>query len=624
MQLYTGVSSQFIELVDKSQIEYIIEHSFQKQMGYSPSPSEVNSWKNSLKAMSYVIKDTGLYDLGVIVEYVLPYSSSRLDIMLTGKNRFKKPNAVIIELKQWEKAYYKGINDCVEVFPNSPLLHPSAQAGGYAEYLEDVHTAFYESDENPELVNLEACSFLHNARRNSCGDLNNVVFADILSKYPMFTGDMSNELVNFLSDFIGNGEGEAVLNKVLQSSYRPSKKLLENVSRIIKGNPVFQLLDEQKIVFNAILSLVKDPKLRESKATVIVVGGPGTGKSVIAVNLLAELAMGNYNVMHCTGSAAFTTNLRAQIGSKGTRIFRYFNSFSKLDYNNFDVLIADEAHRIRETSNGRFTRIEARSGKSQVEELIDAAKVSLFLLDYNQIVRPKEIGTPELIESVAKSKGIKTFKINLNTQFRCSGSESYIAWLDYVLNIGGRFDLSWRNNGEYLFEIVESPSELEKKILEKAVKEDTARLVAGFCWPWSDPKNDGSLADDVVIGTWSKPWNRKRGKNYCNPSNDPYTIWATKQEGLTQIGCIYSAQGFEFDYTGVIFGNDVIWNKESKEWIGLQESSCDPVLKKSKNDFAKLILHTYKVLLSRGIKGTYVYFLDKSTKEYFKEMLISL
>lgn len=624
MQLYTGVSSQFIELVDKCQIEYIIEHSFKKQMGYSPSPSEVNSWKNSLKAMSYVIKDTGLVDLGVIVEYILPYSSSRLDIMLTGNNHFGKPNAVIIELKQWEKAYYKGINDCVEVFPNNPLLHPSAQAGGYAEYLKDMHTAFYESDENPELVNLEACSFLHNARRNSCGDLNNVVFADILSKYPMFTGDMSNELVNYLSEFIGNGEGEAVLNKVLQSSYRPSKKLLENVSRIIKGNPVFQLLDEQKIVFNAILSLVKDPKLRESKATVIVIGGPGTGKSVIAVNLLAELAIENYNVMHCTGSAAFTTNLRAQVGSKGTRIFRYFNSFSKLDYNNFDVLIADEAHRIRETSNGRFTRIEARSGKSQVEELIDAAKVSLFLLDYNQIVRPGEIGTPELIESVARSKGIKTFKINLNTQFRCSGSESYIAWLDYVLNMGGRFDLSWKNNGEYLFEIVESPSELEKNILEKAVKGDTARIVAGFCWPWSDPKNDGSLAEDVVIGTWSKPWNRKRSRNYYNPVNDPYTIWATKQEGLTQIGCIYSAQGFEFDYAGVIFGNDVIWDKELKEWIGLKENSCDPVVKKSRNDFAKLIMHTYKVLLSRGIKGTYVYFLDKSTKEYFEEMLTSL
>ena len=624
MQLYTGISSQFIELVEKSQIEYIIENSFKKQIGYSPSPSEVNSWKNSLKAMSYVIKDTGLDDLGVIVEYMLPYSSSRLDIMLTGKNHFEKPNAVIIELKQWEKAYYKGINDCVEVFPNNPLLHPSAQAGGYAEYLEDVHTAFYESDENPEPVNLEACSFLHNARRNSCGDLNSVVFVDILSKYPMFTGDMSDELVNFLSERVGNGEGEAVLDKVLQSSYRPSKKLLENVSRIIKGNPVFQLLDEQKIVFNAILSLVKDPKLRESKAAVIVVGGPGTGKSVIAVNLLAELAKENYNVMHCTGSAAFTTNLRAQVGSKGTRIFRYFNSFSKVDYNNFDVLIADEAHRIRETSNGRFTRIEAKSGKSQVEELIDAAKVSLFLLDYNQIVRPGEIGTPDLIESVAKSKGIKTFKINLNTQFRCSGSESYIAWLDYVLNMGGRFDLSWKSNEEYLFEIVESPSELEKKILEKAVKGNTARLVAGFCWPWSDPRSDGSLAEDVVIGTWEKPWNRKRSRNSYNPANDPYTIWATKQEGLTQIGCIYSAQGFEFDYTGVIFGNDVIWNKESKEWIGLKENSCDPVVKRSRNDFAKLILHTYKVLLSRGMKGTYVYFLDKSTQEYFEEMLTSL
>lgn len=619
MQLFHGTGSEFIELAMGNYLHDILVKSFIAQIGFKPSESETNSWKHSLKAMADIMNEAFLRDTGVIVEYRLPYSNRRIDVMLMGKNG-EKENAVIVELKQWDKAWSNGIIDTVELRPGEEELHPSAQARGYAEYLRDNQTVFYESEENPNPVNLEACSFLHNAESRSCGDLLSAFYLDLLTDYPLFTRDLKDKFEEYLSDRLYKGDGNKILIRVASSKFRPSKKLLENTAEIIQGNPVFTLLDEQKVAFNIVMSKVKESKTSGRKTVVIVTGGPGTGKSVIAVQLLAGLAKENYNVTYCTGSAAFTTNLRAQVGRRGSSLFKYTHSFTEVEPNHFDVLIVDEAHRIRESSNNRFTQRDRESDKPQVEELIDVAKVSVFLLDNNQIVRPNEIGSPELIKRHAEMKNAEIFSINLNTQFRCSGSSAYIDWLDSVLNIGGQPDLSWKLNNEYEFKIMDSPWELEAKIKEKVKQGNTARIVAGFCWPWSDPQKDGSLVSDVRIGSWSKPWNKKR-KGSTLPQNDPYTIWATQNQALEQVGCIYSAQGFEFDYCGVIFGNDIVWDEEANNWVGKKENSFDSVVKRERNNFERLILDTYKVLLSRGMKGTYVYFLDPSTREHFEEML---
>ena len=406
---------------------------------------------------------------------------------------------------------------------------------------------------------------------------------------------------------------------MLQSKYRPSKKLLENTARIIQGSPVFTLLDEQQVVFNVVVSKVREMKNTSDKSVVVVTGGPGTGKSVIAVQLLAALASENINVVHCTGSAAFTTNLRAQVGGRASALFKYFNSFRDTGYNEIDVLIADEAHRVRANSDGRYTRKAERSNKPQVEELIDAAKVSVFLLDDHQVVRPDEIGTPELIVQAARRRGATVFPVALDAQFRCSGSGAYIEWLNHMFGLGGSDDRSWLAGKEYDFRIASSPGELETMIRDRADAGNTARLVAGFCWPWSNPLPGGGLVPDVVIGDWARPWNRKRDGSAA-PKNDPYTIWATRPEGLHQIGCIYSAQGFEFDYCGVIFGNDLMWSDLTRGWSGVNSNSRDTVVKRS-GDFTQLMLHTYRVLLSRGMKGTYVYFLDDATRRHFEEAL---
>jgi hypothetical protein len=371
-----------------------------------------------------------------------------------------------------------------------------------------------------------------------------------------------------------------------------------------------------------VLSKVREFDRKAGNAAVIVRGGPGTGKSVIAMRLMGDLARQHRIVVHATGSKAFTTNLRASVGSKASSVFKYFNSFTAEDPDSIDILVADEAHRIRTTSNSRFTKKHLRSDKSQVEELLDVAKVAVFLLDDNQVVRPGETGTPKLIRETANTRGSEVWEIDLRAQFRCSGSDSYLRWLDWAFDLGGDPDLSWRypvqsTEADYQFTIVGTPEELERRIREHSAEGASARMVAGFCWPWSDPAADGSLVEDVVLDDWKRPWNRKERGNEP-PHRHPYTIWASQPAGLDEVGCIYSAQGFEFDYCGVIMGHDLV--RRGNEWVSDKTASYDSVVKRSK-DMTRELLNTYRVLLSRGIRGTYVYCADTETRGFLEEAL---
>lgn len=614
MQLFKGIADEFIARTDQGTIAGTLEHNFARFMGYKPSHSEVQSWKNSLFHLATAMDKAGVEEAGVIVEYRLPASSKRLDAMIIGPGVDDTPRAVIVELKQWDAAYASDIDDCV-VFDHLAKtgyhLHPSRQAGNYAEYLQSCHSAFY-GDDSSQPIELRACSFLHNANSHQCGDLLLPIYGPLLAEYPMFTADQRNALGNYLYDQAGAGDGRDALQQVLESKYAPSRKLLEHAAEMIEGNPVFTLLDEQQVVLNIVISKVRAMSDRTTNAVVLVLGGPGTGKSVIAVRLLAELAKQGTNVVHCTGSKAFTMNMRAQVGRRASALFKYFSSFVETPPKSIDVLIADEAHRIRHSSNTRWSK---RSNKPQIEEMIDAAKLSVFLLDHHQVVRPDEVGTPELIRDTAKAIGADLYEIELRSQYRCSGSESCLRWLDHLLAVDGEPDLTWRD--DYEFGICSSPEELEQIVAARVDPGSTGRLVAGFCWPWSNSEPGGELVPDVEIDGWSRAWNRKE-KGGEPPHRHPYTLWATEPESFSQVGCIYSAQGFEFDYCGVIFGNDLVWRDD--EWVAVRENSRDSVVKRSK-DLERNLRNTYRVLMSRGMKGTYVYFLDEETRQHVESEL---
>lgn len=376
MQLYAGSSRQFIDDTFQNRIAEKLKENFFRELRYQPSPSEVRSWQNSLRAMSQVLQYAKLEDQGILLEYQLPLSSKRLDCMITGKSDHGDKQAVIVELKQWEHVSLSNIEDCVVTFLGGRKrdeLHPSRQVGQYRDYLVDNHTAFSDG-----AIDLSACAYMHNAQYSQDDPLFDPVYGDITTQFPIFTGDQSADLVSFLGARVGAGEGLDVLGTVLESKYRPSRKLLDHTASVVRGQSQYVLLDDQLVVLNAVLAQARRGFHARKKAVMLIHGGPGTGKSVIALHLLAELADMGLNVQHATGSKAFTENLRKLVGSRAGAQFKYFNSYVTVDRDEIDVLVMDEAHRIRDTSVNRFTPAAARTGKPQIEELLHAAKVSVF------------------------------------------------------------------------------------------------------------------------------------------------------------------------------------------------------------------------------------------------------
>lgn len=618
MRLYSGTTKQFIRDTQLNQIAEKLKLSFFDQMGFNPSPSEIRSWRNSLLSMASAIEYSELLDHGVILEYQIPLTSLRLDCLLSGTDKSSLPNAVIVELKQWELCHRSECDNEVVTYTGGAereVLHPSVQVGRYRQYLQDIHTAFYEGS-SP--VNLSACSYLHNYSFHENDPLFDNKFNLNMQNNPVFSKDNVPNLSEFLRKRLEGGNGLEVLKSIEQSEYRPSKKLMDHVGNIIKGKDEYVLMDEQQVVYDKVVTIAKNSYHDKKKAIIIVKGGPGTGKSVIAINLMADLLLDGYNAHYATGSRAFTQTLRKIIGSRGACQFKYFNSYMKAEPNEVDVLICDEAHRIRKFSHSRFTKRADRTNLPQIHELVNASKVCVFFIDDFQIVRPQEIGSVDYIRDYTISEGIQAHEYELDVQFRCSGSEAFVNWVNNTLAIRRTANPIWTGEDEFDFRIIESPEKLEELIIKRNEQDYTARLTAGFCWPWSKPKQDGTLVNDVKLGKFERPWNAKSRAGRLAKGIPKESLWAYDPNGVHQVGCIYTAQGFEFDYVGVIFGKDLVYRFSEGSWIGQKKVSFDTVVKRSKGKFLDLVKNTYRVLLTRGMKGCYVYFMDQETEQFFK------
>jgi DUF2075 family protein len=617
MRLYIGSTRQFITDVAHNQVADKLKSAFFNYYRYAPSPGEIRSWRQSLGSISQVFQLNSLLDHGIILEYQIPFTSKRLDCLITGRDELHNDNAVIIELKQWENCRpADGENEVITYVGGAEreVLHPSAQVGQYATYLEDVHTAFYEP---PGPVKLSACAYLHNYRFVSDEILLTKKFSRILDNYPLFSMDDVDPLSDFLRTRLQGGSGMDVLGRIEDGEYRPSKKLMEHVGNVIKGKPEYILLDEQLVAYDRVMASAKKGMGDRRKTVIIIKGGPGTGKSVIAINLMADLLLAGYNAHYATGSKAFTETLRKIIGNRGSIQFKYFNSYMGANRDAVDVLICDEAHRIRETSQNRFTSKAKRTDTPQIQELINTGRVSVFFIDQDQVVRPAEIGSIKHIKEYASKNDCLLFEHELETQFRCSGSEAFVSWINNTLGIARTAHVLWTGEENFEFKIFESPESLEKAIRLKSQQGNSARMTAGFCWEWSKHNDERALNDDVVIGDYKRPWNARHEAVKLPKGVPKAQFWAHDPNGIEQIGCVYTAQGFEFDYIGVIFGNDIIYNFEESKWIGYPGNSKDPVVRGAKVKFIDLVKHTYRVLLSRGLKGCYVYFLDQDTEKFF-------
>jgi DUF2075 family protein len=622
MLLYSATCSDFYKDVASQNIADKISSEFKVQLGYTPNKSEYRSWQNSLTALHFSAKLAGLSDQGVIVEYKLPNAGLRLDVMFTGADAAGKDSAAVIELKQWDECD-PAEGDHVLTWLNGgkrEALHPSVQVGRYLTYLEDGQSVFHEGDPP---VSATASAYLHNYRYISQDPLLDDKFVEAIKRCPIFTKDDQQKLVTELAQRVGGGAGDSVLERVLESEARPSKKLLEHVGQMLEGKAEYVLLDDQLIAYDRVITEARKALKRGATSTVLIEGGPGTGKSVVALNLLAQLSKDGYNSHYLTGSQAFTESLKKIAGTRAAQQFRSFGGYPVAEPRAVDVLICDEAHRIRKTSVHRFTKPHERSGKQQIDELLDAAKVNVFFVDDLQRIRGNEVGSMDLIRKSSKSAGKPVYEYKLAAQFRCAGSDGFINWVTHTLGLDSTGNDMWTGDQDFEFEIVGSPHDLAAMIRDKAESGATARMAAGYCWHWAKlPRSDGTLEDDVVIGDFKMPWNARSGSGPLAPGIPKEVDWARDPGGLEQIGCIYTAQGFEFDYAGVIFGPDLVY-REGAGWISQRGESHDRVAKQDPDSFTERIKNVYRVLLTRGMKGCYVHFTDDETRAYWESRIAS-
>jgi hypothetical protein len=618
MHLYRGTTQQFIGDATQARLAYLLADRFFDEFRYKPPQSEVHAWQNSLGAMAGVLQHADLTDQGILVELKLPLSSKRLDVMVTGSNpSTKRDHAVVVELKQWTDVGRSNITDCVAIdFGGRPRvhLHPSAQVRQYQRYLQDTHPAFYGDDG----IDLDACAYLHNAKHDAGSPIYDTAFATLLATNPAFAGSQRDAFATFLDQRVAGPDEEGeILERVAATSFKPHKRLLDHVARVIRNEPTFVLLDEQLVAYNAILDAVGHAGQNRQEAVFLIEGGPGTGKSVIALNLVAELAERGLSTLHLTGSKAFTENLRRIVGGRAGALFKYFRDTATVT-DRLDVAILDEAHRIRTISTNRFTPAKARTGKAQIDDVLDASRTTVFFIDDLQVVRPGEVGSTDLIRESAAKRGIEVRDFKLEAQFRSNGSDSFIQWVDNTLELNRTPQVLWSMDDEFDFRIVGNVRELERMVRLRAVEGSTARLVAGFCWPWSDPDDAGHLQPDVRVGEWSMPWNAKDGVGRLGPGIPKSDFWASDPGGIEQVGCVYTAQGFEFDYVGVIVGPDLVYRPMDGGWVGQPEQSHDRVVRRgvSSAAFTRYVKSTYRVLLTRGLRGCYVFFMDPPTRDF--------
>jgi DUF2075 family protein/DNA replication protein DnaC len=622
--IYDAPQDKFFEDVRKNNLADIMKSNFEENSGMKVGKPEYNSWTVTGDKIKNLIESSGVSNIHVSFEYQVPYTQKRIDCLLFGTNTDQKGIVVHIELKQWEKVEPLDVEgNFVETYTGGntrKVAHPSQQVEGYHDYL----LGFVEVFEEKEL-NLYGCSYCPNYKKNLGEGLFAPAYTKVLEKFPIYTHNDVDLLASKLKELLKNGKGFEIFNKFMQSPIKPSKKLLESTANIISNKSNFSLLNDQIVAKNVILDKIKKAEKNNEKSVVIVKGGPGTGKTVIALHILAEMAAKKKSIFFSSKSKPLIEAIKHNIDEKEAKLlFASLNPFipTRIKENQLDILIIDEAHRVGKTSNNQFTKSIDRTEMPQIEQLIRCAKTSVFFIDDKQVIRSLEVGNTNLIKEASEKYKCKIKEVELVSQFRCSGSDNYIDWIESVLGHSTEKRLFSSKNDKFDFQIISAPKKLYEIIKQKnSEPKTTARLTAGFCWKWSQTLDkNGEFINDVSIGDFAMPWEThdkiKPPEGYVK-----WYEWAYKPEGIKQIGCIYTAQGFEFDYVGVIVGNDIKYDKEKDCLVGNPEGTKDPILKRSKQKFDEYVKNIYRVLMTRGIKGCYVYFVDKEVEEYFRKRI---
>ncbi|HVB02498.1 MAG TPA: DUF2075 domain-containing protein [Chitinophagaceae bacterium] len=618
MIIYQETKEKFLEDVLNNRIDGLIQERFRLTMYKNTNPAELNSWRNSMLYMKNALEDPEIAgNCGVAIEYKIPQTSKRIDFLLSGYNSSAAGHVVLVELKQWEKAELTDQDAIVNTFIGKGIRaqnHPSYQAWTYASLLDQFNEAVYRHD-----IRIKPCAYLHNYTDD--GVLSHEHYQEYFDKAPLFFREDLYKFREFIKKFVRKGDKGKLLFKIENGKIRPSRNLADALASMLAGNPEFLMIDEQKIIFETALSLIKKAK-KGKKQVLIVKGGPGTGKSVVAVQLLVAVTQMRKLIHYVTKNAAPRKVYESKLTGKMTRtqyenLFKGSGAYHNCIPDTLDALIVDEAHRLRERS-GLFGNL----GENQIKEIIRSSKSAVFFIDEDQRVTLHDIGSREEIRKWAHRENAEITECELSSQFRCNGSDGYLAWLDQVLQI--RETANYKlNELDYDFRVFDSPEELREVIFEKNLISNKARLVAGYCWDWISKKNPKEF--DIIIGDrFRMQWNLQ---SYGN-------LWLINRDSVNQVGCIHTCQGLELDYIGVIIGPDLIFRNNKICTDPSKRSHMDTSVRGYRTLLKKeplrtparldlIIKNTYRTLMTRGTRGCYVYCTDPNTSDYFKELKLN-
>lgn len=626
MIVYKKTKKEFLHdvLESDNEIEDIINSAVAIKLNRGTGKSEYNSWKNSLSEMAKILySDKIPEEATVCIEYNIPRTNNRIDIIIAGQDIAFKDKVIIIELKQWSEAKLTSKDAIINTRVGKNVIkdtsHPSYQAWSYVKLLEGFNKEVYERN-----LHILPCAYLHNYKNDNI--INNDFYKYYLEKAPVFLKGERSKLIEFISTHIKNPDKNDIMSIIDNSEIRPSKSLANSMVSMLKGNQEFTLIDNQKLVYETALELSR--KSTNNKKNVLIVhGGPGTGKSVIAINLLVELSKKGFNTRYVSKNAAPRSVYESKLTGtlKKTEISNLFTgsgAFTDCQENVYDALIIDEAHRLN-LKSGLYGNL----GDNQVKEVIYSSRCSIFFLDEDQTVTFSDIGKESEIRKWAEYYGANVEVHELESQFRCAGSDGYLAWLDNTLQIRETANTTL-DTKEYDFKIFDTPNELYDAIYEKNKINNSARLVAGYCWNWVSKKDSKIMDITYDEFGFEKQWNLTQDGS----------LWIINSKTVEQVGCIHTCQGLEVDYIGVIIGQDltfengeIITNPEKRARTDQSLKGYKTRLKDAKKfgDNLKIIeietrvdtiiKNTYRTLMTRGMKGCYIYCQDKNLKEYFNE-----
>lgn len=621
MIIYRNTKGGFTRDVRDNLIAEKIENAFFEHCIAHNNDAEYRSWANSMQYMCNVLDDAAIDDdCNVAIEYQIPLTAKRIDFLIAGTDEANRKNVVVIELKQWESSEPTSRPGVVQAFTggaNRYVAHPSYQAYSYVKVIEGFNEAVASED-----IHLIPCAYLHNYKEDFRRNIDSTYYADAVEAAPVFLGRDGSKLRDFIKQYIHKRAGVDLLMKIENGKLRPSKSLQDTLTSMLKGNAEFVLIDEQKVAFETVRKVVHNVLNKKAgKTTIIIQGGPGTGKSVVAIQLLCDLIAKGHTALYVTKNSAPRNVYFAKLRQDKQRLsyinnlFKGSGAFVDMAQNKdtFDCILADEAHRLQMKS-GMFQNL----GESQVKEIINAAKVSVFFIDEQQKVTTSDACSLDMIRMYAKQQGSTILEgddYNLTSQFRCNGSDAYLALIDTIMGVKSSPNTVMEL--DYDIQVFDSPTQMREALRTKNKINNKSRMIAGYCYPWISKENP--LAMDIQLEDgFRAQW------NYNNTST-----WAIDPNSFDQVGCIHTSQGLEFDYVGVIIGKDLIYRDEKAQTDYTQRASTDSSLKgiKSNHNFAladTIIRNTYKTLLTRGQKGCYIYCEDKALAAFIREQIAKM